>query len=105
MINLEYITSELKNEMKMNIPDESQYYTWIDILKPINFFENTLYLEIPKSNMMFIYEKIWVSSLQEAMDKITKDKGINYKVVVVARDSYSYNKILALGKIMTMTGR
>ena len=98
MINLEYITSELKNEMKMNIPDESQYYTWIDILKPINFFENTLYLEIPKSNMMFIYEKIWISSLQEAMDKITKDKGTNYKVVVVARDSYSYNKILALGK-------
>ena len=97
MINLEYITDELKNEMKMNIPDESQYYTWIDILKPLNLYENTLYLEIPKSNMIFVYDKIWTPSLQESLDRITKDEPAHYKVVVVARDSDSYSRILTLG--------
>ena len=97
MINLEYITNELKNEMKMNIPDESQYYTWIDILKPLNLYENTLYLEIPKSNMIFVYDKIWTPSLQESLDRITKDEPGHYKVVVVARDSDSYSRILTLG--------
>ena len=97
MISLEYITDELKNEMKMNIPDESQYYTWIDILKPLNLYENTLYLEIPKSNMIFVYDKIWTPSLQENLDRITKDEPGHYKVVVVARDSDSYSRILTLG--------
>ena len=97
MISLEYITDELKNEMKMNIADTQQYYTWIDILKPLNLYENTLYLEIPKSEMMFVYEKIWTPSLQENLDKITRDYDYNIKVVVVAKDSDAYSKILTLG--------
>ena len=97
MISLEYITDELKNEMKMNIADTQQYYTWIDILKPLNLYENTLYLEIPKSELMFVYEKIWTPSLQENLDKITRDYDYNIKVVVVAKDSDAYSKILTLG--------
>jgi len=97
MISLEYITDELKNEMKMNIADSQQYYTWIDILKPLNLFENTLYLEIPKSEMMFVYEKIWTPALQESLDKITKNYDYNIKVVIIAKDSESYSKILTLG--------
>ncbi|WP_297281284.1 chromosomal replication initiator protein DnaA [uncultured Anaerococcus sp.] len=97
MISLEYITDELKNEMKMNIADKQQYYTWIDILKPLNLYENTLYLEIPKSEMMFVYEKIWTPALQENLDKITRDYDYNIKVVIVAKDSDAYSKILTLG--------
>lgn len=97
MISLEYITDELKNKMKMNIADSQQYYTWIDILKPLNLFENTLYLEIPKSEMMFVYEKIWTPALQESLDKITKNYDYNIKVVIIAKDSESYSKILTLG--------
>ena len=97
MISLEYITDELKNEMKMNIADSQQYYTWIDILKPLNLYENTLYLEIPKSEMMFVYEKIWTPALQESLDKITKNYDYNIKVVIIAKDSESYSKILTLG--------
>jgi len=97
MISLEYITDELKNEMKMNIADSQQYYTWIDILKPLNLFENTLYLEIPKSEMMFVYEKIWTPALQENLDKITRGYDYNIKVVIIAKDSDSYSKILTLG--------
>lgn len=97
MISLEYITDELKNKMKMNIADSQQYYTWIDILKPLNLFENTLYLEIPKSEMMFVYEKIWTPTLQESLDKITKNYDYNIKVVIIAKDSESYSKILTLG--------
>ena len=97
MISLEYITDELKNEMKMNIADSQQYYTWIDILKPLNLFENTLYLEIPKSEMMFVYEKIWTPALQENLDKITRNYDYNIKVVIIAKDSDSYSKILTLG--------
>ena len=97
MISLEYITDELKNEMKMNIADSQQYYTWIDILKPLNLYEDTLYLEIPKSEMMFVYEKIWIPSLKEALDKITSPYGENLTIVIVAKDSPSYKKILTLG--------
>lgn len=97
MISLEYITDELKNEMKMNIADSQQYYTWIDILKPLNLYENTLYLEIPKSEMMFVYEKIWTPALQENLDKITRNYDYNIKVVIIAKDSDSYSKILTLG--------
>lgn len=97
MISLEYITDELKNEMKINIADSQQYYTWIDILKPLNLYENTLYLEIPKSEMMFVYEKIWTPALQENLDKITRDYDYNIKVVIIAKDSDSYSKILTLG--------
>ncbi|WP_394271220.1 chromosomal replication initiator protein DnaA [Anaerococcus nagyae] len=97
MISLEYITDELKNEMKMNIADSQQYYTWIDILKPLNLYENTLYLEIPKSEMMFVYEKIWTPALQENLDKITRDYDYNIKIVIIAKDSDSYSKILTLG--------
>ena len=97
MISLESITDELKTEMKMNIPDEAQYFTWIDILKPLNLYEDTLYLEIPKSEMMFVYEKIWIPSLQEALDRITADFDKSYRLVIVARDSDSYQRILTLG--------
>ncbi|RGB78265.1 chromosomal replication initiator protein DnaA [Anaerococcus nagyae] len=96
-MSLEYITDELKNEMKMNIADSQQYYTWIDILKPLNLYENTLYLEIPKSEMMFVYEKIWTPALQENLDKITRGYDYNIKVVIIAKDSDSYSKILTLG--------
>ena len=98
MISLAYITDELKNEMKMNIADDSQYNTWIDVIKPLNLYENTLYLEIPKAEMMFVYEKIWTPSLQEALDKITKDEDKSYKVEVIAKDSEKYDKILTLGQ-------
>jgi len=105
MISLEYITDELKNEMKMNIADQSQYDTWIDILKPLNLFENTLYLEIPKSDMMFVYEKIWTPALQEALDKINKDNDYDLKVVIIAKDSDSYNRVLAMGKNYESNGQ
>ena len=105
MISLEYITDELKNEMKMNIADQSQYDTWIDILKPLNLFENTLYLEIPKSDMMFVYEKIWTPALQEALDKINKDNDYDLKVVIIAKDSDSYNRVLSMGKNYESNGQ
>ena len=81
----------------MNIADSQLYYTWIDILKPLNLYENTLYLEIPKSEMMFVYEKIWTPALQENLDKITRGYDYNIKVVIIAKDSDSYSKILTLG--------
>ena len=45
MTNLEYITDELKNEMKMHVTDTQQFDTWIRILKPLNLYNETLYLE------------------------------------------------------------
>lgn len=48
MTNLEYITDELKNEMKMHVTDTQQFDTWISILKPLNLYNETLYLEVPK---------------------------------------------------------
>lgn len=105
MISIEYITDELKNEMKLNIADTNQYDTWIDILKPLNLYENTLYLEIPKSEMMFVYEKIWTPTLQEALDRITKDMDISPKVVVIARDDKAYERILSLGNSYEENGQ
>ena len=54
-MNLEYITNELKEKMKMNVPDLQQYKTWIGILKPLNKYEDTIYLEIPKNDTKFIF--------------------------------------------------
>lgn len=105
MISLAYITDELKNEMKMNIADDSQYSTWIDVLRPLNLYDDILYLEIPKSEMMFVYEKIWTPSLQEALDKIMADEGRSFKVEVVAKDSDKYDKILTLGQTPEENGQ
>lgn len=105
MLSLEYLTNELKNEMKMNTADASQYNTWIDILKPLNLYENTLYLEIPKSELMFIYDKIWTPALQEALDRIASDYDDSYKVEVIAKDSDKYDKILTLGASYDQDGQ
>ena len=63
-MNLEYITNELKEKMKMNVPDLQQYETWIGILKPLNKYEDRIYLEIPKNDTKFIFDQIWVPQLQ-----------------------------------------
>ncbi|MDO5047117.1 MAG: chromosomal replication initiator protein DnaA [Anaerococcus sp.] len=98
MTNLEYITSELKNEMKMYVSDANQFDTWINILKPLNLYNKTLYLEIPKKETLFIFEKIWTPQLQAALDAISDKIGQKLKVEVVAKDSDNYTQILTLGK-------
>lgn len=98
MTNLEYITDELKNEMKMHVTDTQQFDTWISILKPLNLYSETLYLEVPKKDTLFIYDKIWVPQLQLALDNIKDKTGKDLKVSVIAKDSDDYNKVLTLGK-------
>ncbi|MDD7305442.1 MAG: chromosomal replication initiator protein DnaA [Peptoniphilaceae bacterium] len=99
MKSIEYITNELKKQMKMNIPDEGQYKTWIDIIQPLNLYKDVIYLEIDKSeDMIFIYKQLWVPQLQACLDKINKEEGTNLKIDVVAKDSDQYEKILALGR-------
>lgn len=98
MTNLEYITDELKNEMKMHVTDTQQFDTWISILKPLNLYNETLYLEVPKKDTLFIYDKIWIPQLQIALDNIKDKTGKDLKVSVIAKDSDDYNKVLTLGK-------
>ena len=98
MKNLEFITSELKNEMKMHVSDSQQFDTWINILKPLNLYEGILYLEIPKKDTLFIFEGIWQTKLQEALDNIAPQIGGNLKVKIVAKDGDDYQKVLTLGK-------
>lgn len=98
MTNLEYITDELKNEMKMHVTDTQQFDTWISILKPLNLYNETLYLEVPKKDTLFIYDKIWLPQLQIALDNIKDRTGKDLTVSVIAKDSEDYNKVLTLGK-------
>lgn len=98
MNNIEYITSELKKQMKMNIPDEGQYMTWIDIIKPLNLYKDVLYLEIPKHDTLFIFEQIWIPQLQACLDKINQKQKTKLKVAIVAKDSKEYEEVLSLGK-------
>ena len=98
MTNLEYITDELKNEMKMHVTDTQQFDTWISILKPLNLYNETLYLEVPKKDTLFIYDKIWIPQLQIALDNIKNKTGKDLKVSVIAKDSDNYNKVITLGK-------
>lgn len=98
MTNLEYITDELKNEMKMHVTDSQQFDTWISILKPLNLYNGTLYLEVPKKDTLFIYDKIWVPQLQIALDNIKSKTGKDLIIEVVAKDGDNYNKVLTLGK-------
>ena len=98
MTNLEYITDELKNEMKMHVTDTQQFDTWISILKPLNLYNETLYLEVPKKDTLFIYDKIWIPQLQIALDNIKDKTGKDLKVSVIAKDSDNYNKVITLGK-------
>ncbi|MDU2584879.1 MAG: chromosomal replication initiator protein DnaA, partial [Anaerococcus prevotii] len=98
MTNLEYITDELKNEMKMHVTDTQQFDTWISILKPLNLYNETLYLEVPKKDTLFIYDKIWLPQLQIALDNIKDKTGKDLTVSVIAKDSEDYNKVLTLGK-------
>ncbi len=105
MTNLEYITNELKNEMKMHVDSIQQFNTWISILKPLNLYENTLYLEVPKKDTLFIFDKIWVPQLQSALDNIKDRIGGSYKVRVTAKDAKEYNNILTLGKDYDSNGQ
>lgn len=98
MNNIEYITNELKKQMKMNIPDEGQYMTWIDIIKPLNLYNNVLYLEIPKHDTLFIFEQIWIPQLQACLENINKKQGTDLKVAIVAKDSKEYEEVLSFGK-------
>ena len=98
MRSLEFITNELKNEMKMHVTDSQQFNTWINILKPLNLHEGTLYLEIPKKDTLFIFDGIWLPKLQEALYAIEDKIGASLEVKVVAKDGDDYDKILTLGK-------
>ena len=98
MTNLEYITDELKNEMKMHVTDSQQFDTWISILKPLNLYNGTLYLEVPKKDTLFIYDKIWAPQLQIALDNIKSKTGKDLIIEIVAKDGDNYNKVLTLGK-------
>ncbi|WP_311537496.1 chromosomal replication initiator protein DnaA [uncultured Anaerococcus sp.] len=98
MRSLEFITNELKNEMKMHVTDSQQFNTWINILKPLNLHEGTLYLEIPKKDTLFIFDGIWLPKLQEALYAIEDKIGASLEVRVVAKDGDDYDKILTLGK-------
>ena len=82
----------------MNIPDEGQYMTWIDIIKPLNLYNNVLYLEIPKHDTLFIFEQIWIPQLQACLENINKKQGTDLKVAIVAKDSKEYEEVLSLGK-------
>lgn len=97
-MNLEYITNELKEQMKTRVADKNQYNTWIDILKPLNLYKDTVYLEIPKNELKFIFDQIWVPQMQEILDKINHDKDTDFDLKIVAKDSKDYEKILSLGK-------
>lgn len=105
MTNLEYITDELKNEMKVHVTDTQQFNTWISILKPLNMYNGVLYLEVPKKDTLFIYEKIWTPQLQLALDNIKDKTGKDLKVSVVAKDAENYNKVLTLGKDYDSNGQ
>ena len=105
MTNLELITDELKNEMKMYVTDSQQFNTWINILKPLNLYKDTLYLEIPKKDTLFIFDGIWLPQLQEALDKIKDKTGKDLKVKVIAKDSDDYDKILTLGRDYDSNGQ
>lgn len=96
--NIEYITNELKKDMKLNIADLAQYNTWINILKPLNLFENILYLEIPKNDTKFIFDQIWIPQLQNSLNKFNVAQNTKYTVEVVAKDSDNYQEILSFGK-------
>ncbi|MFO3667512.1 chromosomal replication initiator protein DnaA [Anaerococcus kampingiae] len=98
MRSLEFITNELKNEMKMHVTDSQQFNTWINILKPLNLHEGTLYLEIPKKDTLFIFDGIWLPKLQEALYAIEEKIGARLDVMVVAKDGDDYDKVLTLGK-------
>src|SRR5699024_4852862 len=98
MKNLEFITSELKKEMKMHVSDDQQFDTWINILKPLNLYNGVLYLEIPKKDTLFIFEGIWKPKLQQALNSIEGKFGGKLKIEVVAKDGDNYQKILTLGK-------
>ncbi len=98
MRSLEFITNELKNEMKMHVTDSQQFNTWINILKPLNLHEGTLYLEIPKKDTLFIFDGIWLPKLQEALYAIEEKIGGSLEVKVVAKDGDDYDKVLTLGK-------
>lgn len=98
MRSLEFITNELKNEMKMHVTDSQQFNTWINILKPLNLHEGTLYLEIPKKDTQFIFDGIWLPKLQEALYAIEEKIGGSLEVKVVAKDGDEYDKVLTLGK-------
>ena len=97
-MNLEYITNELKEQMKTRVADKNQYNTRIDILKPLNLYKDTVYLEIPKNELKFIFDQIWVPQMQEILDKINHDKDTDFDLKIVAKDSKDYEKILSLGK-------
>lgn len=97
-MNLEYISNELKEKMKANVPDKAQYDTWISILKPLNKFNNTIYLEIPKKELKFIFDQIWVPQMQVILDKMNHENNTDYKLEIVAKDSDNYEDILSLGK-------
>ena len=97
-MNLEYITNELKEKMKMNVPDLQQYETWIGILKPLNKYEDTIYLEIPKNDTKFIFDQIWVPQLQSILNDINKRENKAYKIEIVAKDGPNYEEVLSLGK-------
>lgn len=98
MQNLEFITSELKNEMKMYVTDDQQFNTWIGIIKPLNLYKGTLFLEIPKADTQFIFDQIWLPQLQKALDSIEDKIGAKLSIKIVARDSDDYDKVLTLGK-------
>lgn len=98
MQNLEFITSELKNEMKMYVTDDQQFNTWISIIKPLNLYKGTLYLEIPKADTQFIFDQIWLPQLQKALDSIEDKIGAKLSIKIVAKDSDDYDKVLTLGK-------
>lgn len=97
-MNLEYISNELKEQMKTRVADKNQYNTWIAILKPLNLYKDTVYLEIPKNELKFIFDQIWVPQMQEILDNINHEKGTDYGLKIVAKDSKEYEKILSLGK-------
>lgn len=105
MTNLEYITSELKNEMKMYVSEPNQFDTWINILKPLNLYDDILYLEIPKKDTYFIFEKIWIPLLQKAMDDIANKVGQKLEVKIIPRDADNYNEVLSLGKNYDSNGQ
>ena len=98
MKNLEFITDELKEEMKMHVTDDQQFNTWINILKPLNLYDGTLYLEIPKKDTLFIFEGIWLPKLRQALVDIKDKVGARLDVEVVAKDADNYDKVLTLGK-------
>ena len=98
MQNLEFITSELKNEMKMYVTDDQQFNTWIGIIKPLNLYKGTLFLEIPKADTQFIFDQIWLPQLQKALDSIEDKIGAKLSIKIVVRDSDDYDKVLTLGK-------